>query len=299
VIVNISNEDPAFELLRITKGLINTESIKDKWIVHSKVVKVEKVLKIIFDQIQNLLEGNDSDVQGRFTLISFLLNSRKNNELTLSLIRNLSTLTEQRRAAMQALSLLYDAIPEGFLKFAIFKAIVSQAKDADLLNMILPHLQKIENFSKEWNAVSSEEKQEFYWEISKLPINEQLKAKFIKMLISETSELPHEHFEEAFSQLISYSDASEIGSILQLPCIHKIYGHFAELVKILQEVSVSKYLQFKEHHEEYLESKNFNAEKCLDTIRVLALCDLAKQHEEFTYAEAAEHLKVSEDEIDE
>jgi len=298
VIVNISNEDPGFELLKSTKGLINTESIKDKWVAHSKVVKIEKVLKILFNQVQGLLSGNDSDIQGRFTLIAYLLNSKKNSDLTLSLIRALSSVTESSRAAMQALSLLYDAIPEGSLKFAIFKAILAQAKNADLLNMILPHLQKIENFSKDWTDVASEEKQEFYWEISQLSINESLKAKFIKMLISETSDLPQAHFEEAISQLISYSDASEITSTLSLPCINKITGQFAELIKILQEVSVSKYLAFRQSNEEYLASKGFNADKCLDTIRVLALCDLAKHHEEFSYSEAAQQLQVSEEEID-
>jgi len=108
--------------------------------------------------------------------------------------------------------------------------------------MILPHLQKIDNIVKAWTEVPLPEKQEFYWEISQFPINQALKAKFIKMLISETSEIPQHHIEEAISQLISYSEPSEIGSILQLPCMHKIYGHFAELIKVLQEVSVQKYI---------------------------------------------------------
>lgn len=298
VIVNISNEDPAFELLKNLKAQLPADSIKDTWLVGFKVAKVEKVLKVLIDNIQILLLGTEIDIQGRFTLIAYILNQRANHELSRSLIYTLSTASESRKAALQALALLYDTIHEGILKFEIFKSIITQAKIADLLGMVVPHLQKIDQFVKHWQDVTSQDKQILFWEISQMPINQSLKAKFIKLYFAESSELPHDHFEDAISQLISFSGASEIGSILQLSCMHRIYGHFAELIHILQEVSVPKYIQFKDHHVEYLATKGFDTEKCLDTIRVLALCKLAKQHEEFTYAQAALELEVNEDEID-
>ena len=257
----------------------------------------QKLLEDIPNHINILLEGTETEVHPRFVLVAYLV--KDSLESISPILEAISSNTQHPVSGMQALSLMHDSISDSYSKFLVFKHLVRIAASSSNLNLINLHLKKIESLQKHWKNVPQEEKDEFLWEVSQLNLKADLKTKFLMKYLSEGDNPNKERVEEAFAQVVNFGEVEQVHQVLLMPCLASLSGASSELVSIFSEASIGKFQDFKNPNSEYLAQKGFVVEKCLSVLKVLALCQIAKTRQEFTFEEAMETLQIQESEVDE
>ncbi|KAJ4892692.1 Proteasome component (PCI) domain protein [Raphanus sativus] len=187
------------------------------------------------------------------------------------------------------------------------------AVEGKVTEYVVPSFKKIDNFLKEWNVDTKDQRQLFLaianvLRENKSLVNESLKflTKYLATFSSEDAKVLDEAKEEAVRAVIEFVKASSIFQcdLLELPTVAQLekdtkYAPVYQLLKIFLTQRLNAYTEFRAANSECLQSYGLVDDDCVTKMRLLSLVDLASDESgKIPYASIKDTLQVKEEEVE-
>ncbi|KAF2546379.1 hypothetical protein F2Q70_00024123 [Brassica cretica] len=187
------------------------------------------------------------------------------------------------------------------------------AVEGKVTEYVVPSFKKIDNFLKEWNVDTKDQRELFLAIANVLRENKSLVkeslnflTKYLATFSNEDAQVLGEAKEEAVRAVIEFVKASSIFQcdLLDLPAVAQLekdakYAPVYQLLKIFLTQRLNAYSEFKAANSECLQSCGLVDEDCVTKMRLLSLVDLASHESgKIPYTSIKDTLQVKEEEVE-
>mmetsp|Transcript_18535 Transcript_18535/g.33473 ORF Transcript_18535/g.33473 Transcript_18535/m.33473 type:complete len:359 (+) Transcript_18535:253-1329(+) len=303
--LKVSRTEPASELVELFSSIAQDE-LKGPWLdgeVTSKTVTVKDVralLQVLFGLGTKLVDNADGKLLPRLVLLNFVVRELADLEVVKQYLSTLTQLETEDKSLLTTLADLYDSFPTTHpARFEIFRSILQYAKAHGNVNMLIPHLEKLENYVESWEGVSEAELVGLYWESYEAAQSVNLKLKFLTRFLTSEAHSSIDRVGEAFLEALRIATSEQLALIIGQPILKQLPTPLSTLADLISRGDVTEFQSFEQANTAFFTDNNIQASKLLENVRVFSLAWLAKERDEFTFAEVGSLLQVPATEIDE
>ncbi|KAJ0237257.1 Eukaryotic translation initiation factor 3 subunit M [Hirschfeldia incana] len=261
---------------------------------------------------------SEKDLECTYTIICSLVKNANSADDVLEMVKAISSKVVQQPSDKASLRLkilfnLYNLLDHPSARFQVYMKALNLAVEGKVTEYIVPSFKKIDNFLKEWN-VDTKDQRELFLAIAnvlrenKSLVNESLKflTKYLATFSNEDGKVLEEAKEEAVRAVIEFVKASTIFQcdLLDLPAVAQLekdtkYAPVYQLLKIFLTQRLNAYTEFRAANSECLQSYGLVDEDCVTKMRLLSLVDLASdQSGKIPYTSIKDTLQVKEEEVE-
>ncbi|KAG5399270.1 hypothetical protein IGI04_021084 [Brassica rapa subsp. trilocularis] len=261
---------------------------------------------------------SEKDLECTYTIICSLVKNSNSPEDVLEMVKAISSKVVQQPNDKASLRLkilfnLYNLLDHPYARFQVYMKSLTLAVEGKVTEYVVPSFKKIDNFLKEWN-VDTKDQRELFLAIAnvlrenKSLVNESLKflTKYLATFSNEDAQVLGEAKEEAVRAVIEFVKASSIFQcdLLDLPAVAQLekdtkYAPVYQLLKIFLTQRLNAYSEFKAANSECLQSYGLVDEDCVTKMRLLSLVDLASDESgKIPYTSIKDTLQVKEEEVE-
>ncbi|KAJ4892693.1 Proteasome component (PCI) domain protein [Raphanus sativus] len=261
---------------------------------------------------------SDKDLECTYTIICSLVKNANSADDVLEMVKAISSKVVQQPNDKASLRLkilfnLYNLLDHPYARFQVYMKALTLAVEGKVTEYVVPSFKKIDNFLKEWNVDTKDQRQLFLaianvLRENKSLVNESLKflTKYLATFSSEDAKVLDEAKEEAVRAVIEFVKASSIFQcdLLELPAVAQLekdtkYAPVYQLLKIFLTQRLNAYTEFRAANSECLQSYGLVDEDCVTKMRLLSLVDLASDESgKIPYASIKDTLQVKEEEVE-
>ncbi|XP_010260449.1 PREDICTED: eukaryotic translation initiation factor 3 subunit M-like [Nelumbo nucifera] len=329
-IVVTSEEDPSLSVVRFTSELA--------WADAGPEVAEPQVARLCMEAQEFIVMGRWLDLASLMLTSADLIFSRvseKDLECSFAIICNLVTKTESPDEALEMAKLisakvsqqandkpalrlkilftLYNLLENPYSRFYVYMVALTLAVNGKVTEHIIPSFKKIDNFLKEWNIGTLDQRQLFLTISNILKENKSsakdsfhFLTKYLATFSSEDAYTLSEAKEEAVRAIVEFVKAPDMFQcdLLDMPAIGQLekdgkYALVYQLLKIFLTQRLDAYLDFHAANSTLLKSYGLVHEDCITKMRLMSLADLGSNDSgEIPYALIKETLRVTDDEIE-
>ncbi|WZZ63386.1 hypothetical protein YC2023_063493 [Brassica napus] len=261
---------------------------------------------------------SEKDLECTYTIICSLVKNANSPEDVLEMVKAISSKVVQQPNDKASLRLkilfnLYNLLDHPYARFQVYMKSLTLAVEGKVTEYVVPSFKKIDNFLKEWN-VDTNDQRELFLAIAnvlrenKSLVNESLKflTKYLATFSNDDAQVLGEAKEEAVRAVIEFVKASSIFQcdLLDLPAVAQLekdakYAPVYQLLKIFLTQRLNAYSEFKAANSECLQSYGLVDEDCVTKMRLLSLVDLASDESgKIPYTSIKDTLQVKEEEVE-
>ncbi|XP_056866328.1 uncharacterized protein LOC130512398 [Raphanus sativus] len=261
---------------------------------------------------------SDKDLECTYTIICSLVKNANSADDVLEMVKAISSKVVQQPNDKASLRLkilfnLYNLLDHPYARFQVYMKALTLAVEGKVTEYVVPSFKKIDNFLKEWNVDTKDQRQLFLaianvLRENKSLVNESLKflTKYLATFSSEDAKVLDEAKEEAVRAVIEFVKASSIFQcdLLELPTVAQLekdtkYAPVYQLLKIFLTQRLNAYTEFRAANSECLQSYGLVDDDCVTKMRLLSLVDLASDESgKIPYASIKDTLQVKEEEVE-
>ncbi|ESQ49889.1 hypothetical protein EUTSA_v10020815mg [Eutrema salsugineum] len=260
----------------------------------------------------------EKDLECTYTIICSLVKNANNLEDVLEMVKVISSKVVQQPNDKASLRLkilfnLYNLLDHPYARFQVYMKALTLAVDGKVIEYIVPSFKKIDNFLKEWN-IDSKDQRELFLAIAnvlrenKSLVKESLKflTKYLATFSNDDAQVLDEAKEVAVRAVTEFVKASSIFQcdLLDLPAVAQLekdtkYEPVYQLLKIFLTQRLNAFMEFKNANSGFLESYGLVDEDCVTKMRLLSLVDLASDESgKIPYTLIKDTLQVNEEEVE-
>ncbi|CAF2103785.1 unnamed protein product [Brassica rapa] len=261
---------------------------------------------------------SEKDLECTYTIICSLVKNANSPEDVLEMVNAISSKVVQQPNDKASLRLkilfnLYNLLDHPYARFQVYMKSLTLAVEGKVTEYVVPSFKKIDNFLKEWN-VDSKDQRELFLAIAKVLrenkslVKESLNflTKYLATFSNDDAQVLGEAKEEAVRAVIEFVKASSIFQcdLLDLPAVAQLekdtkYAPVYQLLKIFLTQRLNAYSEFKAANSECLQSYGLVDEDCVTKMRLLSLVDLASDESgKIPYTSIKDTLQVKEEEVE-
>nr|VDD47553.1 unnamed protein product [Brassica oleracea] len=260
----------------------------------------------------------DSDLECTYTIICSLVKNANSPEDVLETVKAISSKVVQQPNDKASLRLkilfnLYNLLDHPYARFQVYMKSLTLAVEGKVTEYVVPSFKKIDNFLKEWNVDTKDQRELFLAIANVLRENKSLVkeslnflTKYLATFSNDDAQVLGEAKEEAVRAVIEFVKASSIFQcdLLDLPAVAQLekdakYAPVYQLLKIFLTQRLNAYSEFKAANSECLQSYGLVDEDCVTKMRLLSLVDLASHESgKIPYTSIKDTLQVKEEEVE-
>ncbi|CAF1794420.1 unnamed protein product [Brassica napus] len=260
----------------------------------------------------------DSDLECTYTIICSLVKNANSPEDVLETVKAISSKVVQQPNDKASLRLkilfnLYNLLDHPYARFQVYMKSLTLAVEGKVTEYVVPSFKKIDNFLKEWNVDTKDQRELFLAIANVLRENKSLVkeslnflTKYLATFSNDDAQVLGEAKEEAVRAVIEFFKASSIFQcdLLDLPAVAQLekdakYAPVYQLLKIFLTQRLNAYSEFKAANSECLQSYALVDEDCVTKMRLLSLVDLASHESgKIPYTSIKDTLQVKEEEVE-
>ncbi|KAJ0249819.1 Eukaryotic translation initiation factor 3 subunit M [Hirschfeldia incana] len=327
-IVPTSEEDPFLAVVRFTSQLAWADAgpeaaepeitrlcrEAEESIVAGKWLELASLMVTSAELVSSKI--SEKDLECTYTIICSLVKNANSSEDVLEMVKAISSKVVQQPSDRASLRLkilfnLYNLLDHPYARFQVYMSALTLAVEGKVAEYIVPSFKKIDNFLKEWNIDTKDQRQLFLAIANVLRENKSLVKESLNFLTKYLATFSNEDSldegkEEAVRAVIEFVKASSIFQcdLLDLPAVAQLekdakYAPVYQLLKIFLTQRLNAYLDFQAANAECLQSYGLVDEDCITKMRLLSLVDLASDESgEVPYASIKDTLQVKEEEVE-
>lgn len=303
--IKVSHTEPASELVGLFSSIAQ-DALVGPWLEGDytsksvKVVDVTALLHVLFGLGNKLVDNTDGKLLSRLVLLNFVVREQADLELVKVYLGTLAQLQTEDKSLLTTMADLYDSFPPSHsARFEIFRSILQYAKTQGNVSMLHPHLEKLEEYVETWEGVSELELVGLYWESYEAAQSVALKLKFLTKFLTSSASLSTDKVGQAFLEALRIATPEQLALIVGQPTLKTLPTPLSTLADLISRGNVTEFQAFEQANSSFFTDHNINPSKLLENVRVFSLAWLAKERDEFTFAEVATLLQVQASEIDE
>ncbi|KAG9439064.1 hypothetical protein H6P81_019229 [Aristolochia fimbriata] len=329
-IVPISEEDPALAVVRFTGELAWAEAgpevaepqvttlyveaqdcmVMGRWLdlVSLMVTSAE----LVFSRVP------EKDLECIFTVICNLVTKAQSLDEALEMAKFISARITQQPNDKPALRLkilfnLYNLLENPYSRYLVYTKALHFAVNAKVPEHIIPSFKNMDDFLKEWNVGTLEQRELFLTIYNILRENKStgkdsfnFLTKYLATFSGEDAYTMSEAKEEAVRAIIEFVKAPDMFQcdLLEMPAVAQLekdakYALVYQLLKIFLTQRLDAYLDFQAANSTLLKSYGLVHEDCITKMRLMSLADLGTDESgEIPYASIKDTLRITDDEVE-
>ncbi|KAL0708887.1 hypothetical protein Bca4012_075313 [Brassica carinata] len=261
---------------------------------------------------------SEKDLECTYTIICSLVKNANSPEDVLETVKAISSKVVQQPNDKASLRLkilfnLYNLLDHPYARFQVYMKSLTLAVEGKVTEYVVPSFKKIDNFLKEWNVDTKDQRELFLAIANVLRENKSLVkeslnflTKYLATFSNDDAQVLGEAKEEAVRAVIEFVKASSIFQcdLLDLPAVAQLekdakYAPVYQLLKIFLTQRLNAYSEFKAANSECLQSYGLVDEDCVTKMRLLSLVDLASHESgKIPYTSIKDTLQVKEEEVE-
>ncbi|CAH8313470.1 unnamed protein product [Eruca vesicaria subsp. sativa] len=261
---------------------------------------------------------SEKDLECTYTIICSLVKNANSPEDVLEIVKAISSKVVQQPNDKASLRLkilfnLYNLLDHPYARFQVYMKALTLGVEGKVTDYIVPSFKKIDNFLKEWNIETKDQRELFLAIANVLRENKSLVKESLKFLTKYLATFSNEDAqvldgakEEAVRAVIEFVKASSIFQcdLLDLPAVAQLekdakYAPVYQLLKIFLTQRLNAYKEFQTANAECLQSHGLVDEDCVTKMRLLSLVDLASDESgKIPYTSIKDTLQVKEEEVE-
>ncbi|CAN6889213.1 unnamed protein product [Brassica oleracea] len=261
---------------------------------------------------------SEKDLECTYTIIYSLVKNANSPEDVLETVKAISSKVVQQPNDKASLRLkilfnLYNLLDHPYARFQVYMKSLTLAVEGKVTEYVVPSFKKIDNFLKEWNVDTKDQRELFLAIANVLRENKSLVkeslnflTKYLATFSNDDAQVLGEAKEEAVRAVIEFVKASSIFQcdLLDLPAVAQLekdakYAPVYQLLKIFLTQRLNAYSEFKATNSECLQSYGLVDEDCVTKMRLLSLVDLASHESgKIPYTSIKDTLQVKEEEVE-
>nr|DAD35075.1 TPA_asm: hypothetical protein HUJ06_005715 [Nelumbo nucifera] len=255
---------------------------------------------------------SEKDLECSFAIICNLVTKTESPDEALEMAKLISAKVSQQANDKPALRLkilftLYNLLENPYSRFYVYMVALTLAVNGKVTEHIIPSFKKIDNFLKEWNIGTLDQRQLFLTISNILKENKSsakdsfhFLTKYLATFSSEDAYTLSEAKEEAVRAIVEFVKAPDMFQcdLLDMPAIGQLekdgkYALVYQLLKIFLTQRLDAYLDFHAANSTLLKSYGLVHEDCITKMRLMSLADLGSNDSgEIPYALIKETLRV-------
>ncbi|CAH8385736.1 unnamed protein product [Eruca vesicaria subsp. sativa] len=327
-IVPTSEEDPFLAVVRFTSQLAWADAgpeaaepeitrlcrEAEESIVAGKWLELASLMVTSAELVSSKI--SEKDLECTYTIICSLVKNANSAEDVLEMVNAISSKVVQQPSDKASLRLkilfnLYNLVDQPYARFQVYMKALTLAVEGKVAEYIVPSFKKIDNFLKEWNVDTKDQRQLFLAIANVLRENKSLVKESLNFLTKYLATFSNEDAlgeakEEAVRAVIEFVKASSIFQcdLLDLPAVAQLekdakYAPVYQLLKIFLTQRLNAYMDFQAANAECLKSYGLVDEDCVTKMRLLSLVDLASDESgKIPYTSIKDTLQVKEEEVE-
>ncbi|KAF8091429.1 hypothetical protein N665_0445s0016 [Sinapis alba] len=327
-IVPTSEEDPFLAVVRFTSQLAWADAgpeaaepeisrlcrEAEESIVAGKWLELASLMVTSAELVSSKI--SEKDLECTYTIICSLVKNANSPEDVLEMVKAISSKVVQQPSDKASLRLkilfnLYNLLDHPYARFQVYMKALTLAVEGKVAEYLVPSFKKIDNFLKEWNIDTRDQRQLFLAIANVLRENKSLVKESLNFLTKYLATFSNEDAldeakEESVRAVIEFVKASSIFQcdLLDLPAVAQLekdakYAPVYQLLKIFLTQRLNAYLEFQAANAECLQSYGLVDEDCVTKMRLLSLVDLASDESgKIPYASIKDTLQVKEEEVE-
>ncbi|KAJ4898606.1 Proteasome component (PCI) domain protein [Raphanus sativus] len=327
-IVPTSEEDPFLAVVRFTSQLAWADAgpeaaepeitrlcrEAEESIVAGKWLELASLMVTSAELVSSKI--SEKDLECTYTIICSLVKNANSTDDVLEMVKAISSKVVQQPTDKASLRLkilfnLYNLLDHPYARFQVYMKALTLAVEGKVAEYIVPSFKKIDNFLKEWNIDTKDQRQLFLAIANVLRENKSLVKESLNfstkyLATFSTEDALDEAKEEAVRAVIEFVKASSIFQcdLLDLPAVAQLekdakYAPVYQLLKIFLTQRLNAYLEFQSANAECLQSYGLVDEDCVTKMRLLSLVDLASDESgKIPYVSIKDTLQVKEEEVE-
>ncbi|KAF9167133.1 hypothetical protein DFQ26_005745 [Actinomortierella ambigua] len=272
--------------------------------------KLTEATKVILRESKTLLESPEREFEGAFNLLAALVMANEDKALLAEVLKIVSSDANQKTAIkFKVLSNIFNILPANSAqRLTVFSTIVDLAAASDEIDLVIPQLPYVSAWIQEW-GVSVDEERALYLSLSdRLKETGNTKQSLDLLLkylttFNGASQLDAQKplATRAVVESLGAADELNFENLLKIDAIQHLKGEKVyELLSVFLNGNVQDYRQLVAKHTGLVGELKLDEEENLRKMRLLSLASLGSEHltRELGYAQIAEALEISEDEVE-
>lgn len=329
-IVVTSEEDPALSVVRFTSELA--------WADAGPEVAEPQVTRLCIEAQECIVMGrwldlaslmltsadlifsrvSEKDLECIFTIICNLVIKTESPDEALEMAKLISAKVAQQPNDKPALRLkilfnLYNLLDNPYSRYFVYMKALNLSVSGKVTENIIPSFKKVDNFLKEWNIGTLDQRELFLTIFNILKENRSspkesfgFLTKYLATFSGEDAYTISEAKEEAVRAIIELVKAPDMFQcdLLDMPAVGQLekdgkYALVYQLLKIFLTHRLDAYLDFHAANSTLLKSYGLIHEDCITKMRLMSLADLGSNNSgEIPYALIKDTLRVTDDEVE-
>ncbi|KAF9423626.1 hypothetical protein BGZ94_008221 [Podila epigama] len=271
--------------------------------------KLAEATKVLVKESKTLLEAPEKEFESAFNLLVAIAVVEAEKTVINDILKTVGTEPTQKTALkFRVLSNIFNTLPaNSSLRLSVFTSIVDLAAASDDMDLILPQLQYVSSWVKEWGVGSEEER------VLLLTLSDRLKGadfqyQSLEFLLKTLTTYngadvagQEEKATRAIVESIALPDVLNFENLLKIDAVQALKSKAVyELLSVFMSGNVQDYRALLKKHSGLIKTLGLDEEETLRKIRLLSLASLGSENlaRELSYEEIAKALEVDESEVE-
>ncbi|KAK9116081.1 hypothetical protein Sjap_015028 [Stephania japonica] len=261
---------------------------------------------------------SEKDLECIYTVICSLVSKSETPDEALEMAKLIATKVSQQPNDKPALRLkilfnLYNLLENPYSRFFVYMKALNLAVNGKVVEHIIPSFKRIDNFLKEWNIGTLDQRELFLAIANILKDNKgsskdsfNFLTKYLATFSGEDAYVMSEAKEEAVRAIVEFVKAPGMFQckLLDMPAVGQLekdgkYALAYQLLKIFLMQRLDAYLDFQAANSTLLKSYGLVHEDCITKMRLMSLIDLGSNGSgEISYALIKDTLRIADEEVE-